>query len=70
MSNTVKMKKGNKVYDIYDSPETIANAEKEGLTLVNEEPLKEEKKDTVEKIVEKPVVEKVNKTETKVVKTK
>ncbi len=44
MSNTVKMKKGNKVYDIYNSPETIANAEKEGLTLVKEEPLKEEKK--------------------------
>lgn len=52
MSNTVKMKKGNKTYDIFNSPETIANAEKEGLTLVKEEPktlvkeepLKEEKK--------------------------
>lgn len=45
------MIKGNKYADIFDSPETIAQAEKEGYILVKEEPktatVKEEKVETV-----------------------
>ena len=48
---TVKMLKGNKYADIFDSPETIAQAEKEGYVLVKAEPktesVKEEKVETV-----------------------
>ena len=65
---TVRMKRGSLFADIYDSKETIEQAKKDGFEIV--ETVKEEKKDTIEKTVEKPVVEKVNKTETKVVKTK
>ena len=34
---TVRMKKGNKFADIYDSPETIKQAQLEGYSLVKEE---------------------------------
>jgi len=34
---TVKMKKGDKYADIYDSPEMIAGAEADGYELVNKE---------------------------------
>lgn len=33
---TVKMQRGSKIADIYDSPETIAQAEKDGFVMVVE----------------------------------
>lgn len=48
---TVKMFKGNKTADIFDSPETIAQAQKDGYALVENktETVKEEPKE--EKVV-------------------
>jgi hypothetical protein len=38
---TVKMKRGTKIADIFDSPETIAQAEKDGFVKVEEKETKE-----------------------------
>ena len=58
---TVKMFKGSIIADIFDSPETIAQAQKDGYLLVEEKP-KEPKK--VEKVAEgdeeKPTVKKTS----------
>lgn len=49
---TVRMKKGDKYADIFDSPETIRQAQLDGYSLVEErkvvakEPVKEEVKET------------------------
>lgn len=58
---TVKMIKGNKYADIFDSPETIAQAQKDGFVLVakaekvtvNEEVPTEESADSEEKTVKR-----------------
>ncbi len=57
---TVKMIKGNVYADIFDSPETIAQAEKDGFTLVKVEPVqknvevqKEESTEAEEKTVKR-----------------
>ena len=53
---TVKMLKGNKYADIFDSPETIAQAEKDGYVLA-EKPVKATKTEApkAEASEEKPV---------------
>ena len=58
---TVKMIKGNKYADIFDSPETIAQAEKDGFIRVKSEPVQkhvevqteEESTDAEEKTVKR-----------------
>lgn len=58
---TVKMIKGNKYADIFDSPETIAQAQKDGFEIVaksekvtvNEEAPTEESADSEEKTVKR-----------------
>ena len=53
---TVKMKKGDKYADIFDSPETIAQAEKEGYVMASEK-----KAETKKTAVEVPPADEVGK---------
>jgi hypothetical protein len=46
---TVKMKRGSHYADIFDSPETIGQAEKDGYELVTEEKKSEPKESDAEK---------------------
>lgn len=54
MAKTVKMKKGGLTADIFDSPETIAQAQKEGYVLVsgNSEPAEPEEEAISEEVAE------------------
>ena len=43
---TVKMIRGSRIADIFDSPETIAQAEKDGFVRYEEKPVRETKAET------------------------
>ena len=49
---TVRMKKGNKLADIYDSPETIKQAQYDGYSLCEEKDSKQDSKGLVSESVE------------------
>lgn len=55
---TVRMKKGIVYADVFDSPETIRNAQLEGYSLVEEKPKKEVKEDGLSEGKEEKVTEK------------
>lgn len=59
---TVKMKRGDRIADIFDSPETIAQAEKDGFVRMEEKKAEKVVEADSEKTDVKPVEEKTPRT--------